>query len=81
MNMSGIIAGILFTSLSVYLVLPVDWSTAWLEEFVFVLKGLAPLVLLFFGLFYFVMGASDIHEARTRKKQFKKIEQKDENLS
>lgn len=73
-DMSGIIAGLILLLLSLYIALPFDWTLGWTEEFIFVLKGMAPFIAFVVGFFFILVGMADLLDVYTAKKQKERID-------
>lgn len=65
--MFSVIVGILLVGFSVFAALPSGAGLGWGKEIIFVLKGAAPVLALFFGVFAFFIGAADINDRREAK--------------
>lgn len=65
--MFAIFLGIVLIAFSVFAALPSGIGLGWGKEIVFVLKGAAPVLALFFGIFAFFIGGADINDRREAK--------------
>lgn len=67
-------AGLILLLLSLYIALPFDWTLGWTEEFIFVLKGMAPFIAFVVGVFFILVGMADLLDVYTAKKQKERID-------